>query len=295
MFGILNLNKPTGWTSHGAVNRVKRLVQPAGAGHAGTLDPLANGVLIICIGPATRLADYVQLMPKEYEATFLLGSRSPSDDLETAVETCAAAVQPTREQIEGALPRFTGVIEQRPPAYSAVRVGGQRAYKLVRRGGTAEPLARPIEIYRLEIAHFAYPELALTIRCSSGTYVRSLGRDVAESLGTCAVMSRLVRTAVGDFRLEDALDGRCLDADALQQHLLSPLTALTELPRFVVTSAQAAVLRLGGRLSLDEVESALDPWPTRVAAVDEQSRLVAILKLARSGLLKPSPNFPQPE
>jgi len=133
MFGILNINKPPGWTSRDAVNRVQRLVRPHKVGHAGTLDPLATGVLVVCLGRATRLIPYIQQMPKAYQATFLLGRTSASDDIETEVTELTNNHVPSLAEIEFALPQFVGRIDQVPPAYSAVKIAGQRAYALARR------------------------------------------------------------------------------------------------------------------------------------------------------------------
>src|SRR5215213_4779856 len=141
-FGLLNVNKPPGVTSREAVDRVERLVRPAKAGHAGTLDPLATGVLVICVGQATRLIRFVQRMPKRYRATFLLGYSSESDDTEREVVAIPNAVVPTRSMIDFVLPQFLGEIQQRPPAYSAIKVAGRRAYKLARRGKEVELAAR---------------------------------------------------------------------------------------------------------------------------------------------------------
>ena len=206
MFGIFNINKPAGWTSRDVVNRVQRLVRPAKAGHAGTLDPLATGVLVVCVGPATKLISYVQQQLKEYEATFILGQSSPSDDVETEICELEQPPIPTREAIEAKLPDFVGTIQQRPPLYSAIKVEGQRAYKLARGGSDMELPARPVEIYELSVTAYEYPELCLKIRCGSGTYVRSIGRDLADSLGTAAVMSALTRTAIGKFQVQEGLD-----------------------------------------------------------------------------------------
>ena len=185
-FGILNVDKPTGITSRDAVNRVERLFGKVKCGHAGTLDPLATGVLVICVGPATRLIQYVQRLPKQYRAVFQLGRESVTDDVEGEVELVAGAPEPTRAEIEAALPQFLGDILQRPPAHSAIKVDGQRAYDLARRGEEFELPARTISIYRLEVLRYEYPELELAIECGSGTYVRSLGRDLAAALGTAA-------------------------------------------------------------------------------------------------------------
>jgi tRNA pseudouridine55 synthase len=203
MIGLLNINKPTGKTSRDVVNHVQRLVRPAKVGHAGTLDPLATGVLVVCVGPATRLIQYVQQMPKRYRATFLLGCRSDSDDTELEV-TPVDAPAATRSAIETALPNFVGTIQQRPPAFSAIKVKGKRAYDLARNGEQIQLEARPITIHGIDIVSYDYPELVLDIRCGSGTYIRSIGRDLAEQLGTAAVMSALERTEIGRFRATDA-------------------------------------------------------------------------------------------
>jgi tRNA pseudouridine55 synthase len=295
MFGILNVNKPTGWTSRDALNRVERLVRPLKAGHAGTLDPLASGVLVVCVGAATRLLEYVQQMPKEYLATFLLGRRSPSEDIETDVELMPSDPTPTREEIEVSLPQFIGAIDQRPPAFSAVKVEGRRAYRLARRGDVVELAPRPIEIYQLEILQYEYPALQLKFQCSSGTYVRSLGRDLAAALGTHAVMSALVRTAVGPFRIEDAMDARGPDLDRLHRHLQSPLAAIPHLPRLVLSPQQVFEVQRGGLIKTDDLPPSLQASSAAtIAAIDEREQLIALLKEARPGWLKPCPNFLQP-
>ena len=225
-FGILNVDKPAGLTSRDVVNRIEGLVRNVKCGHAGTLDPLATGVLVVCVGPATRLIQYVQRLPKQYRAVFQLGRKSVTDDVEGDVELVAGAPEPTRVQIEAALPQFLGDVEQRPPAHSAIKVDGQRSYERARRGEEFELPARTITIHRLEILRYEYPELELAIECGSGTYVRSLGRDLAAALGTAAVMSALVRTAIGDFRLEDAVALDALTNSTLAEHLQPPIDAL---------------------------------------------------------------------
>ena len=165
------------------------LVRPVKVGHAGTLDPLADGVLIVTVGPATRLTQYVQRMQKAYRATFLLGKTSDTEDVLGNVAEITQAVIPTRSDIEAAIPRFIGDILQRPPAYSALKVKGKRAYQRARDGEQFLLEPRPIRIDQIVIVSYRYPELTLDIRCGSGTYVRSLGRDLAESIGTAAVMS----------------------------------------------------------------------------------------------------------
>ena len=202
--GVVVLNKAAGMTSRAAVDVVKRLVQPARTGHAGTLDPLATGVLVVCVGAATRLIDYVQRAAKRYRGTFLLGRSSPSEDVEGPVTLLADAPRPSLDVIQAAAVRLTGEILQRPPAFSALKIGGRRSYDLARAGQMVEHQPRRVTIHGIEVVDYAYPDLVLDIHCGSGTYVRSLGRDLAESLGTSAVMSGLVRTAIGDFTLDTA-------------------------------------------------------------------------------------------
>jgi tRNA pseudouridine55 synthase len=292
VFGIVNLYKPAGWTSRGALDRVERLVRPVKVGHAGTLDPLAEGVLVACLGAATRVIDYVQRMPKTYRATFLLGRRSASDDVDSQVEEVLGDQVPTREEVEAAFPAFFGTLGQRPPAFSAVKVEGRRAYQLARRGTVVDLAPRKVEVYRLDLVRYEYPELELAIRCSSGTYVRSLGRDLAESLGTCAVMSALVRTAVGEFRVEDATPARGMTMERLRESLLSPLAALPAMPRLVLTAQQSFEVKHGGLIKIEHLPEELRVrGAEEIAAVDEHGILIALLKEARPGWLKPSPNF----
>jgi tRNA pseudouridine55 synthase len=296
----LNVNKPAGCTSRDVVSRIDRVTRPAKCGHAGTLDPLATGVLVVCVGQATRLIQYVQRMPKRYEGTFLLGRRSPTDDLEGAVELLANAAEPSREAVERALPRFLGEVEQRPPAHSAIKVGGQRAYERARRGETVELAARTITIHRLDIRRYEYPELALSVECGSGTYVRSLGRDLAAALGTAAVMSALERTAIGEFDVADAVPLADLSPESLKEHIRPALAAVANLQRIELDAAQLVEIRHGrpilmprplgvgpGTLPPAEASSPGGEW----AAIDASGELVAIVFPKRPGELWPRLNF----
>lgn len=293
MFGLLNLDKPVGWTSRDVVNRVQNLVRPAKAGHAGTLDPLATGVLVVCIGQATRLISHVQQQPKTYAATLLLGRSSASDDIESEVVEYPLARQPTRTDIEAMLPRFLGSIQQRPPAYSAIKVGGKRAYDRARRGEDVQLEPRPVEIYELAIDDYCYPELQLTMRCGSGTYVRSLGRDLAEALGTSAVMSALTRTAIGEFAVENAIDVENLDSIELAEHLCSPLLAVPHLSQITLSEAQATEIRHGRLICTSEVTTSPPKADEVFAAVSSDGQLLALLCEKRPGWLGPTCNFSQ--
>src|SRR4051812_33252391 len=161
--GLLNLNKPIGVTSRDVVDRVSRPLRKVKVGHAGTLDPLASGVLVICVGQATRLIQYVQRMPKSYRATFLLGKRSATDDTEGPLENVLHATAPSRDILDVALSRFVGEISQLPPAHSAVKLAGRRAYELARRGIEVRLQPRTVTIHRIALLRYAYPELSLEI------------------------------------------------------------------------------------------------------------------------------------
>jgi tRNA pseudouridine55 synthase len=286
---LLNLNKPPGLTSRQAVNCVQRLARPAKVGHAGTLDPLARGVLVVCVGSATRLIEYVQRMPKSYAASFLLGRESPTEDVDGEVTELVDPPIPSLDELSRAAESLTGTIQQRPPAFSALKVAGRRAYDMARAGRQVQLQPRPVTVYRMTIVGYEYPELKLEIDCGSGTYVRSLGRDLARSLGTAAVMSALVRTAIGDFRVEEAIEPDALNAENWRGHLRPPLDAVASLPRIELTAEQVVQIRSGQFIA--------DPLGTgrgseEVAAANSAGGLVAILTRRGSGLLGPSRNFP---
>lgn len=286
--GVLNLNKPAGMTSREVVDCVQRLGRPAKVGHAGTLDPLACGVLVVCVGAATRLIEYVQQMPKGYSGTFLLGRQSPTEDVEGQVTELVDPAVPTPEQIAAAAGALVGRIEQRPPAFSALKVEGRRAYALARKGQQVDLKPRTVTVYRIEVQGYEYPELRLAIECSGGTYVRSLGRDLAESLGTAAVMSELVRSWIGDFRIEEAVDPRQLTGQSWTDHLLPPLRAVGRLPQVELSADEIAKIRHGLTISRK-------PPPAgegQLAAVDAAGRLVAVLTPRGPGLLGPRRNLP---
>jgi tRNA pseudouridine55 synthase len=285
VFGLLNVDKPPGMTSRDVVNVVQRLMKPTKVGHAGTLDPLATGVLVVAVGPATRLIDYVHRMAKAYHATFLLGRTSDTEDIEGEVVELVGAPLPSRDQICAVLPQFIGTIQQRPPDYSAVKVRGQRAYKLARRGQNVELAPRPVEVFAIEVIRYEFPELEVIVHCGSGTYVRTLGRDIARALGTDAVMSGLRRTAIGSFRAESAVPIEGLDADVLRQSLLSPILALGDIPRAIITSEDQARLAFGQAIRPDGPITG-----DELAAVSSAGDLVAVLRRTDAGW-SPAINF----
>jgi tRNA pseudouridine55 synthase len=290
--GILNLHKPAEMTSRQAVDLVQRLTRPARAGHAGTLDPLATGVLVVCVGAATRLIGYVQRMSKRYTGTFLLGRQSPTEDVESNVTELPDAPIPTREEIVAATGRFVGRIEQRPPAFSALKVAGRRAYKLARQGQQPQLAARPVKIYHIEVVTYQYPELILDVQCGSGTYIRSLGRDLAESLGSSAVMSALVRSSIGSFSLKEAVDPRSLNGDNLPQCFQPPLRAVEYLPRVHLSADEVTRLRYGLTIAWRAADGAKHTEGEEIVALDSAGELVGILTPDAVGQLRTLRNMP---
>ncbi len=277
--GILNVDKPRGPTSRDIVNAIQRCVRPLKVGHAGTLDPLATGVLVVCLGQATRLVEYIQQMRKRYRASFRFGWRSDTDDIEGQLEQTSAD-WPAQDSLQAALDGFRGEIQQVPPAYSAVKVQGQRAYRLARAQREFELAPRSVTIWQLELVAYDPPDWVVDVECSSGTYIRALGRDVAQALQTSCVMTALSREAVGPIRLEQAVRSEAWQPELIGRHLQPLGLAVSELPRVTVTEAQARWLTTGRGLS--ELSSTPDPSRAaegeQLAAFTAEQELVAILE-----------------
>ncbi len=207
---ILLVNKPTGWTSFDVVNKIRHKlrkvlsVRKIKVGHAGTLDPIATGLLIIATGKATKQLHQLQGLPKEYEGTLVLGATTPSYDAETEIDQEYDWAHITLKQLEGARKQFIGQIEQVPPLFSAIKVDGQPLYKRARRGEQVEVQPRQVTIYEFELTRLALPEVYFRVVCSKGTYIRALAHDFGRALGSGAYLRALRRTAVGPYRIENA-------------------------------------------------------------------------------------------
>lgn len=247
--GWVVLDKPAGLTSTQCVGKVRRLLDAAKAGHGGTLDPLATGILPIALGEATKTVPYVMDAGKEYRFTVTWGAATDTDDTEGAV-IARSDRRPTAEEIRAVLPRFTGEILQRPPAYSALKVAGRRAYDLARAGETPDLAPRPIRIDRLDLLACPDPDHAVfEVACGKGSYIRALARDLGAILGTYAHVSALRRTRVGRFAESrafslDSLAELCQKGAACE-YLLPIETVLDDIPALVVTGPQADRLRHG--------------------------------------------------
>lgn len=223
--GILLIDKPVGWTSFDVVAKIRGMRRAAfkaqgvaptkrqlRVGHAGTLDPFATGLLVILLGDATKRSDEFLKQDKTYEATIVLGATSTTGDPEGEI-TQVSNVQPSEGDVQAALKQFSGQITQTPPIYSAIKVNGQRAYKLARKGQAVEIPTRQVTIHSLELLDYTYPTLKIRTHVSSGTYIRSLAEDIGNVLGTGAYCSELRRITIGDMHINDAMDMLALSID----------------------------------------------------------------------------------
>ena len=280
MFGLLNVYKPAGPSSYDVIRRLRRRLGPkVKIGHAGTLDPLAEGVLVVCLGPATRLAELIQSMEKEYLVVAELGAVSSTDDAEGQIEPTADVAAPPREAVEAAVAGFVGRIEQVPPAHSAVKVAGRRAYTLARRGEKPKLAARAVTVHALEVSAYEYPQLRLRVVCGSGTYIRSLVRDVGARLGTGGYCREIIRTRVGSFRAEQAAGMDALEAPGgVEAALISPIEAVPPEARISVTEREIEALALG-RTVTDKAAAAAGDL---LGAIGPDGQLVALLRRDRT-------------
>jgi tRNA pseudouridine55 synthase len=274
MDGLLNVNKPSGMSSRRVVDIVVRRAGTKRVGHAGTLDPLASGVLVICLGWTTRLVPFLQEQRKTYRARFRLGRTSDTDDATGTVTEVADASRPTRIQVETALRSFVGGIMQVPPQFSAVHVGGRRAHQLARRGKPVPLEPRPVEVHRIRLIGYGFPDVEVEIDCGSGTYVRSLARDLGNTLGCGGLMSALVRERIGDFSIATAVTIEDITARPLAELLLPPLAAVADLPCHTCTPIDCQQL-IRGRPLLCPAEF-LCPTGSLVALVDAAGQLQAL-------------------
>lgn len=249
MDGIFNVLKPPGMTSHDVVAFLRRALHTKKIGHGGTLDPDAAGVLPVFAGSATRLLEFAVDGKKQYVAEFTLGKRTDTgDDSGTVVEE-KQVPNLTEEELRKTLDSFLGVQQQLPPMYSALKVNGKKLYELARKGVEVERQPREIEIFQLDLLHFADNRFTVAVDCSKGTYIRVLGEDIAAALGTCGTMSFLLRTRVGSYTLADAYTLQEI-ADAPDDCKAEPLTAVAELPKLTLTGRQAARITNGVRTTV---------------------------------------------
>jgi len=272
--GMLIVDKPVGMTSHDVVQVVRRGTNIRRAGHTGTLDPRASGVLVVLIGPAVRLSEYISAEDKRYQATIRFGERTDTYDKDGAVIS-NSTVSVTREQLEEALKGYVGETKQVPPAYSAIKVKGRRAYEMARKGEKVELEPRLIKVYSLELIEWDPPDAVVDVHCSSGTYVRSLANDLGEELGCGAVLSGLRRLKSGIFSLRDSIPLRKLKEafkdGTWYKYLIPAAEALSDWPSITLNQEEVEAVRHGHRISGEGEEGVM------VRAITEQGELVALM------------------
>lgn len=275
--GVLVVDKPIGLTSHDVVQIIRRGTGIRRAGHTGTLDPRASGVLVVLIGPAVRLSEYVSASDKRYQATIRLGSSTDTYDAEGIVTESSLSIEDiTEEQFDEILQKFVGEIQQVPPPYSAVKVKGRKAYEMARKGEEVELSPRTINVYSLEVLEWAPPEVVIDVYCSSGTYVRSLANDLGNELGCGAHLIGLRRTKSGRFTLRDAVPLRRLqesfDAGDWYRNLIPAAEALADCPMVELNADEVELVRHGHRVA---AVSNASGW---ARAVSQQGDLVALVE-----------------
>jgi tRNA pseudouridine55 synthase len=292
MNGLLVIDKPGGMTSRAAVNHIQNwFPRKTKIGHTGTLDPGATGVLVVCIGAATRLADLVQAMGKSYTSRFRLGATSTTDDVDGEVSQMLGAVPPTLEQVETALGSFQGLVQQVPPAFSALKLDGQRAHDLARKGMEVDLAARSVRIDAIRLLRYDWPVLDVEVDCGKGTYIRSIARDVGAKLGCGGLVQTLRRTRVGPFTAEQGLG---LDADPATVKLLPMELAVSGMSRVFIDQDQARRFFRGQELRLAPRPGHCGGWIT-VAVMAPGMKLFAIGEDNGAGLLRPSIVFANPD
>ncbi|MBN1135504.1 MAG: tRNA pseudouridine(55) synthase TruB [Anaerolineae bacterium] len=281
MSGIVNVDKPSGMTSHDVVDAVRRMAGQRKVGHAGTLDPLASGVLLLCLGRATRVVEYLMAGRKSYRAAILLGRTTTTYDVEGEVVAAGGRADFGRAEIEAALAGFVGPIQQVPPVYSALKQRGQPLYKLARQGEEVEPSPRAVEIYSLELLSWAPPILTVEVTCSPGTYVRSLAHDLGRQLGSGACLAGLIRLRSGRFSLEEAVSLERL-AEAFQHgqeagYLLPMDEALLDLPALILAQSDAQRIIQGQSIAALQPPASNLQLSAECRAYSSSGDLVAIL------------------
>lgn len=276
--GLLLIDKPAGWTSHDVVAKLRRLTGERRIGHAGTLDPGATGVLVLCLGRATRLLDYLRGADKLYESEFVLGVSTETDDADGRVTHIGDPSSLTAEQVRAALAEFVGTIEQIPPAISAVHLAGQRAYLAARAGQQVALAPRRVVVHSITVHTIDLPRVTVVIHCGSGVYIRAIARDLGERLGVGGHVARLRRLAVDGFRIEEAATleqvAAAVAAGRFGELLLPPLRALAGWPVARLDREEATRIRHG-----QSIPQRSAPAP-RAAAIDAAGRLIAILEAA---------------
>ena len=277
MDGVLNLNKPQGPTSFRAVSKIRRISGVSRAGHGGTLDPFACGVLPVLLGKATRTAEYFLDWSKTYRAQIMLGAETDTLDNTGAVIATAETSKITSKEVEKVIPQFIGDVLQKPPIYSAIKQEGRRLYQMAREGLAPEPASRTVSIYEIKIISFQLPYLTIEVTCGRGTYIRSLARDLGLALESRAHLSKLERTAYGPLSIKDAVSLDDINEErgkeTIQESLLPLDTGLSHLSKVELTPGETLLVGRGSSIYRQNMPGVKDAW----RAYDENGNLAALL------------------
>lgn len=281
-FGVLNINKEEGFTSHDVVAKLRGILKMRRIGHTGTLDPGATGVLVVCLGQATRIAQYLEAMKKTYRAELVLGVTTTTQDRDGEI-IASKPVAVTAEQLEAALAKFRGPIKQIPPMYSAVHHQGRRLHELAREGKVVERESREVTIHKLELESFQQPERAIIyVECSKGTYIRTLCADLGQELGCGGHMGKLIRVSSGNFTLETAVTLKQVETAKLEgklESLIIPIgKALSWWPVIIVEGDQARIVANGGRIEAEGLG---------MVRIEEQGGKLLALGRCQDGVCQP--------
>lgn len=285
--GVLLIDKPAGWTSHDIVAKARGITGQRRIGHTGTLDPMATGLIIACLGKATRLVEYMTLHDKRYEGEISLGITTDTDDAEGTVLSTRPVPAITPDLLQAIERNFSGALQQKPPAYSAVKVDGQRAYAAARRGNVLDLVAREVVVHRLAIERVAADLLRIDVHCGSGTYIRSLARDIGEAMGCGAHLSKLRRTHAGGFDVADAITlddlARLAAAGELAEVILPSDDGIIEFDAAIVSKANAGSIAVGVTATAAAAVRAAN-----VARIYEPSgRFIGVGRVSPDGQIRP--------
>jgi tRNA pseudouridine55 synthase len=288
MNGVVNINKPSGMTSHDVVQHARRILGEKRIGHTGTLDPLATGVLVLCVGKATRIAQYLEAGEKEYRAVMRLGITTDTLDAEGRVLETRPYTAPDREALITVIGKFTGTIMQRPPAFSAVKIAGVPSYKLARQGRAEQNKPRPATIHDIELTAYDDPFVTLTVRCAKGVYIRSLCSDIGEVLGSGAHLTSLQRTRSGGFRLASCVTidelAAMVSTGAVDKAVIPIDEVLAEFPAVPLPAAESGRISHGNRVTCPAAGANRDGDLVRIH--DPSGGLVAIARVDK-GFFRP--------
>lgn len=288
MNGVIIINKTRGMTSHDVVLRLRRILREKRIGHTGTLDPMATGVLVLCIGAATRIARYLEAGDKEYRATLKLGVRTDTLDADGSTQAVNAYTAPERQRIENTINRFVGTILQAPPAFSAVKVNGIPSYQRAREGNPEPNKPRPVTIMSIELERYEDPFVTIKVRCGKGVYIRTLCSDIGDVLGMGAHVTELQRTRSGLFTLGECLTLEDVDSIVMQgkaaQALVTMSDALADFPGIVLNEDERRRVVHGNRIDMPPALACTSGQETKVRLLGTEGELLAVAAASISGL-----------